>query len=102
MICTTNAIDSLKARYRWAAHACGQFPHDAAALNSLYLTARSLAPAWTTSGATRRRLEGSNERVRDHLQGRSSPLDNLDAGHQHSEDSRHSLPRKEIRRWTFQ
>lgn len=44
VICTTNAIESLNARYRRAVRARGHFPNDAAALKCLYLVTRSLAP----------------------------------------------------------
>ncbi|GAA1874419.1 hypothetical protein GCM10009751_37490 [Myceligenerans crystallogenes] len=44
VICTTNAIESLNARYRRAVRARGHFPNDAAALKCLYLVTRSLDP----------------------------------------------------------
>ena len=44
IICTTNAIESLKARYRRAVRARGHFPTDQAALKRLYLVTRSLDP----------------------------------------------------------
>lgn len=44
IICSTNAIESLNARYRRAVRARGQFPNDAAALKCLYLVTRSLDP----------------------------------------------------------
>ena len=44
IICTTNAIESLNARYRRAVRARGHFPNDAAALKCLYLVTRSLDP----------------------------------------------------------
>lgn len=44
IICSTNAIESLKARYRRAVRARGHFPNDAAALKCLYLVTRSLDP----------------------------------------------------------
>ena len=43
-ICTTNAIESLNARYRRAVNARGHFPNDQAALKCLYLVTRSLDP----------------------------------------------------------
>ena len=44
IICTTNAIESLNARYRRAVRARGHFPNEAAALKCLYLVTRSLDP----------------------------------------------------------
>jgi transposase-like protein len=44
VICSTNAIESLNARYRRAVRARGHFPTDAAALKCLYLVTRSLDP----------------------------------------------------------
>jgi transposase-like protein len=44
IICTTNAIESLNARYRRAVNARGHFPNDTAALKCLYLVTRSLDP----------------------------------------------------------
>ncbi|ADP80762.1 IS256 family transposase [Pseudofrankia inefficax] len=51
VICTTNAIESLNARYRRAVRARGHFPHEDAALKCLYLVTRSLDP--TGKGRTR-------------------------------------------------
>jgi len=47
IICSTNAIESLNARYRRAVRARGHFPTDQAALKCLYLVTRSLDPAGT-------------------------------------------------------
>ncbi len=44
IICSTNAIESLNARYRRAVRARGHFLNDAAALKCLYLVTRSLDP----------------------------------------------------------
>ena len=44
IICTTNAIESLNARFRRAIRARGHFPNDQAVLKCLYLVARSLDP----------------------------------------------------------
>jgi putative transposase len=49
--CSTNAIDSLNARYRRAVRARGHFPNEQAALKCLYLVTRSLDP--TGTGRTR-------------------------------------------------
>jgi putative transposase len=45
IICSTNAIESLNARYRRAVRARGHFPTEQAALKCLYLVTRSLDPA---------------------------------------------------------
>ncbi|WP_307225179.1 IS256 family transposase [Microbacterium arborescens] len=44
VICTTNAIESINARYRRAVRARGHFPNEAAASKCLYLVTRSLDP----------------------------------------------------------
>ena len=44
IICSTNAIESLNARYRRAVRARGHFPNDVSALKCLYLVTRSLDP----------------------------------------------------------
>lgn len=44
VICSTNAIESLNARYRRATKARGHFPTEQAALKCLYLVTRSLDP----------------------------------------------------------
>lgn len=51
ILCSTNAIESLNARYRRAVKARGHFPTEQAALKCLYLVTRSLDP--TGSGKTR-------------------------------------------------
>jgi putative transposase len=51
IICSTNAIESLNARYRRAVRVRGHFPNEQAALKCLYLTTRSLDP--TGSGKAR-------------------------------------------------
>jgi transposase-like protein len=51
MICSTNAIESLNARYRRAVRARGHFPTEQAAMKCLYLVTRSLDP--TGTGAAR-------------------------------------------------
>lgn len=47
VICSTNAIESLNARYRRAVRARGHFPSEQAALKCLYLVTRSLDPKGT-------------------------------------------------------
>jgi putative transposase len=49
--CSTNAIESLNARYRRAVRARGHFPTEQAAMKTLYLVTRSLDPKGT--GQTR-------------------------------------------------
>ncbi len=44
VLCSTNAIESLNARYRRAVTARGHFPTEQAALKTLYLVTRSLDP----------------------------------------------------------
>jgi putative transposase len=51
VLCSTNAIESLNARYRRAVKARGHFPSEQAALKCLYLVTRSLDP--TGTGQTR-------------------------------------------------
>jgi transposase-like protein len=51
VLCSTNAIESLNARYRRAVKARGHFPTEQAALKCLYLVTRSLDP--TGVGKTR-------------------------------------------------
>jgi transposase-like protein len=55
VICSTNAIESLNARYRRAVKARGHFPTEQAAMKCLYLVTRSLDPKGTgqTRWATR-------------------------------------------------
>jgi putative transposase len=47
VICSTNAIESLNARYRRAIKTRGHFPNEQAALKCLYLVTRSLDPTGT-------------------------------------------------------
>lgn len=47
VICSTNAIESLNARYRRAVRARGHFPNEQSALKCLYLVTRSLDPTGT-------------------------------------------------------
>ena len=51
VLCSTNAIESLNARYRRAIKARGHFPSEQAAMKCLYLVTRSLDP--TGHGRTR-------------------------------------------------
>jgi transposase-like protein len=47
VLCSTNAIESLNARYRRAVKARGHFPSEQAALKCRYLVTRSLDPTGT-------------------------------------------------------
>lgn len=47
VLCSTNAIESLNARYRRAVRARGHFPTEQAALKCLYLVTRALDPTGT-------------------------------------------------------
>jgi putative transposase len=47
VLCSTNAIESLNARYRRAVRARGHFPSEQAAMKCLYLVTRSLDPTGT-------------------------------------------------------
>ena len=67
VICSTNAIESLNARYRRAVKARGHFPTEQAALKCLYLVTRSLDPTGHRSGTMDHAVEASAQRVRDHL-----------------------------------
>jgi len=77
VLCSTNAIESLNARYRRAVRARGHFPSEQAAMKVLYLVTRSLDPKGTgqTMG---HQVEASPERIRHHLRrphaGRRGPL----------------------------
>jgi len=51
VICSTNAIESLNARFRRAIRARGHFPNEQSAMKTLYLVVRSLDPKGT--GQTR-------------------------------------------------
>jgi Transposase, Mutator family len=48
VLCSTNAIESLNARYRRAVKARGHFPSEQAAIKCLYLVTRSLDPTDTS------------------------------------------------------
>ena len=59
VICSTNAIESLNARYRRAIKARGHFPSEQAALKCLYLVTRSLDPTGAPGAGSRCRSRGS-------------------------------------------
>lgn len=68
VLCSTNAIESLNARYRRAVKARGHFPTEQATLECLYLVTRSLDPTGTQRRAMGNALEACSQRVRHHLQ----------------------------------
>jgi transposase-like protein len=67
VLCSTNAIESLNARYRRAVKARGHFPTDQAAMKCLYLVTRFLDPKGTGQTRWATRHEASPERLRRHL-----------------------------------
>lgn len=68
VICSTNAVESLKARYRLAIRARGHFPTEQAAMKCLYLVTRSLDPTRPRQGTMGNEVEARTQCVRDHLQ----------------------------------
>ena len=64
VICTTNAIESINARYRRAVRARGHFPNEQAALKCLYLVTRSLNP--TGGGRAPRPFRRTDSRPQPH------------------------------------
>lgn len=66
VICSTNAIESLNARYRRAVRARGHFPSEQAALKRLYLVTRSLDPR-DRPRPMGDALEACAERLRHHF-----------------------------------
>ena len=67
VICSTNAIESLNARYRRAIKARGHFPNELAAMKCLYLVDPITKPDRCRPGTMDHAVEASAERVRDHL-----------------------------------
>lgn len=65
VLCSTNAIESLNARYRRAVRARGHFPTELAALKCLYLVIRSLDPTGTDRASP---VEARTQRVLDYFQ----------------------------------
>jgi transposase-like protein len=68
VICSTNAIESLNARYRRAVRARGHFPTEQAALKCLYLVTRSLDPDRDGPHPMDDTLEAGHRRLRHHVQ----------------------------------
>jgi transposase-like protein len=73
IICSTNAIESINARYRRAVRARGHFPSDQAALKCLYLVTRSLDPTGKGQGTMGDEVEACPERIRHHLRRPDQP-----------------------------
>jgi hypothetical protein len=67
IICSTNAIESLNARYRRAARARGHFPTELAALEMPLPPHPVSRPNRARQGTLGDALEASAQRVRDHL-----------------------------------
>ena len=76
IICTTNAIESLNARYRRAVRARGHFPNDDAALKCLYLVTRSLDPTGRGRERWVIRRKAALNAFAITFEGRISPSDN--------------------------
>lgn len=76
IIATTNAIESLNARYRRAVRARGHFPNDQAALKCLYLVTRSLDPTGTGRARWVIRWKAALNAFAIAFEGRISPSDN--------------------------
>jgi transposase-like protein len=67
ILCSTNAIESLNARYRRAVKARGHFPTEQAAMKCLYLVTRSLDPKGHRSDTMGHEVQTSPERLCNHL-----------------------------------
>ena len=76
IICMTNAIESLNARYRRAVRARGHFPNDQAALKCLYLVTRSLDPTGTGRARWVIRWKAALNAFAITFEGRINPSDN--------------------------
>jgi transposase-like protein len=67
IICSTNAIESLNARYRRTVRVRGHFPNEQAALKCLYLTTLVTGPHRQGQGTMGHKVEAGPERVRHHI-----------------------------------
>jgi len=76
VICSTNAIESLNARYRRAVRARGHFPNDQAALKCLYLVTRSLDPTGKGRARWATRWKPALNAFAITFQGRINPANN--------------------------
>ena len=72
VICSTNAIESLNARYRRAIKARGHFPSEQAALKCLYSGDPIAGPDRGRQGTMDHAVETRLECVRDHLRATDS------------------------------
>ena len=64
VLCSTNAIESLNARYRRAIKARGHFPSEQAALKCLYLASlRSRSTVWLCRWRSAHRVDGSDTKT---------------------------------------
>jgi putative transposase len=70
IICTTNAIESLNARFRRAVKTRGHFPNEQAALKCLYLVVCSLDPTGKGRQRWDQPVEKGPQRLRPHLRRR--------------------------------
>ncbi|MGL5857282.1 MAG: IS256 family transposase [Angustibacter sp.] len=76
IICTTNAVESLNARYRRAVRARGHFPNDAATLKCLYMVTRSLDPTGRGRARWVIRWKAALNAFAITFEGRINPSDN--------------------------
>ena len=76
VICSTNAIESLNARYRRAIRARGHFPNEQAALKCLYLATRALDPTGKLRARWTSRWKGALNAFAITFEGRITPNTN--------------------------
>ncbi|MGU3587327.1 IS256 family transposase, partial [Rhodococcus sp. C26F] len=76
VICSTNAIESLNARYRRAIRARGHFPNEQAALKCLYLATRALDPTGKGRARWTSRWKGALNAFAITFEGRITPTSN--------------------------
>jgi transposase-like protein len=75
VICSTDAIESINARYRRAVKARGHFPNDTAALKCLYLVTRGPSTPRDAAGTLGNDMEARTERVRDSVRRKNQLTD---------------------------
>lgn len=73
IICSTNAVESLNARYRRAVRTRGHFPTEQAALKCLYLITRSLDPTGRGLNTLGHPMEAGPQRFAITFEGRIIP-----------------------------
>ena len=76
VICSTNAIESLNARYRRAIRARGHFPTEQAAMKCLYLVTRSLDPTGRSKARWAMRWKPALNAFAITFEGRHTPTGN--------------------------